>query len=45
MSTDRLFYITIATKPHKVLDKIIANVKKKKENIRFNKAGTGVTCS
>jgi hypothetical protein len=33
MSTDRLFYITIATKPHKVLDKIIANVKKNKEDI------------
>jgi hypothetical protein len=33
MSTDRLFYITIATKPHRVLDKIIANIKKNKENI------------
>lgn len=33
MSTDRLFYITIATKPHKVLDKIISNVKKNKEDI------------
>jgi len=33
MSTDRLFYITIATKPHRVLDKIIANVKKNKEDI------------
>jgi hypothetical protein len=33
MSTDRLFYITIATKPHKVLDKIIENVKKNKEDI------------
>lgn len=33
MSTDRLFYITIATKPHRVLDKIIANVKKNKEEI------------
>jgi len=33
MSTDRLFYITIATKPHKVLDKIITNVKKNKEDI------------
>jgi len=33
MSTDRLFYITIATKPHKVLDKIITTVKKNKEDI------------
>ena len=30
---ETLFYITIATKPHRVLDKIIANVKKNKEDI------------
>lgn len=29
----KLYYITIATKPHKVLDKIMANIKKNNESI------------
>lgn len=30
---ETLFYITVATKPHRVLDKIIANVKKNNESL------------